>query len=434
MLSNIAQKISLRGINMIVLLITIFSLSANIQKGSFIRHYTPNAFQWLLVVSIVLTVVYLVKSHQVKEFFFSVPQKILIALGSFIALTLIGWGIAILYLDIPTTAHTILDFGTFSMSVVLFFLVSFYAKGNRTFMWRCLGALLIPNVHLLYYFFTHGLVGYWGVVNDFSLDLVLDPNILSKTLLVPALFFIGMALFSFQNKQWRMTGVYVVLGSTAVMMVLWTVSRGSLMSLVVGATATWFIFALRTCTWKKIVSSAIIIFGILLIGYSILPYDTKQAIILKSSNTFTIPPTSGGKIANITVEEIRKLPQTESRLLIWYFYPRYIWQHPFGVGPNASHNFGFTDKNGTPLYVGPDSTYLVIALWGGVLGLVICVYIVLVALFGLWKKWQKNADSMSFILLSILFTLSAALFFDGMMALYCFYIVLALSLQHNEQH
>lgn len=419
---------------MLVLFITIASISTNLQKGSFIRHFRPNIFQSLLVLTIALTVVYLVRSHQLKEFFLAVPKRILWALGIFIATVLVGWVIAVVSLGIPTTIHTILDFGTFTMSVALFFLVAFYCKHNRTYAMWCLGALLIPNVHLLYYFFTHGLVGYWGVVNDFSLDFVLDPNILSKTLLVPAIFCIGMSLFALKQKQWRMVAIYTVLASTAVMMVLWTVSRGSTISLIVGATFLWIMFSVKEFSWKKFFMSGVLILCILSVGHAMLPVDTREAIVLKSSNTFTLPPASGGKIANVTVEEIRKLPQTESRLLIWYFYPRYILRHPFGVGPNASHDFNFKDKNGTHIYVGPDSTYLVIALWGGILGLMVCLYLVLVVFDGLWKQWKKTSDTMTFVLGGILFTLSAALFFDGMMALYCFYIVLALSLQRHEQH
>jgi O-antigen ligase len=319
------------------------------------------------------------------------------------------------------------------MGIILFILVSFYIKGDQAYTKWCLYAILIPNFHLLYYFFTHGLVGYWGVPNDFSLDKVLDPNILSKTLLVPTMFFISMTLFSLKNKKWWVTSIYVACASVSAMMIFWTVSRGAALSLLLGALVTWLVFLFRGFTWKKFFVGGLLILLILLLGYAMIPHGSKQAISLKTSNTFTLPAASGGKVSNVTVAEIQKLPQTESRLLIWHFYPIYILQHPFGVGPNSSHDFNFHDKNGVHIYVGPDSTYLIACLWGGLLGLVVYLYIVWSGFVEGWKKWKKSFDPISLALLSIVFTLSVALFFDGMLSLYWLYVVLALSFQKNEQ-
>jgi hypothetical protein len=421
-------------INKIVLLATIASLSTNLEKGSFSRHFIPSLFQILLVLSILLTLIYVLKERRAKEFFNSVSKKIWIAIGSFYLLVFIGWGIAIFSLGIPTTLTTILDFGTFTMGIVLFFLVSFYSKNDPKYSKWFLYALLIPNLHLLYYYATHGLVGYWGVTNDFSLDKVLDPNILSKTLLVPSMFFMSMALCAWnKGKQWWVTCSYMLLASIAVMMVFWTVSRGAAVSLVVGTAFTWLVFSFRDFTFKKAFTGAVIVAVILFIGYSINPHDTKKAFSVKTNDTFTLPAATNGHVSDVTVAEIQKLPQTESRLVIWHLYPSYILHHPFGVGPNSSHDFDFHDKDGAHIYYGPDSTYLIVALWGGLLGLVVYFYIGWSSFVVLWKKWQDNSTVMTLALSSILFTLSVALFFDGIMSLYWFYIVLALSLQRNEQ-
>ncbi len=427
------MRISLKQINKVVLLATLVALATNLEKGSFIRHFVPSIFQTLLVASIVLTIVYVVTSHQIKDFFLAVPKKILIAIGCFFLTVFVGWGIAIFFLDIPTTVHTILDFGTFVMGITLFFLVSFYAKNDRAYGKWCLYAILIPNVYLVWYFLTHGFVGYWGVPNDFSLDLVLDPNILSKTLLVPAIFFISMSLFSVRNKKWWVTSIYVTLGAVSSMLIFWTISRGGVVSLLLGAVVTWLVFSFRAFTWKKLFMGGAIVLAILVLGYAAIPRGSKEAVSLKAENTFTLPPASEGKISNVTVEQIQKLPQTESRLLIWYFYPRYIAQHPFGVGPNASHDFNFQDKNGTHIYVGPDSTYLVVCLWGGILGLAIYLYIMRGAFVELWSTWKKTCDAYTLALLGTLFTLLVVLFFDGNMSLYWLYVVLALSFQKDEQ-
>ncbi len=433
MLSNFMQTITtpfrtFRGVNKMVLLATIAALATNIEKGSFTRTHMPSPFQWLLVASIVLTAIYVLKNRKIKDFFDSLPKKIWFAIGGFYLVTLIGWAIAIFSLGIPTMLHTVLDFGTFTMGVVLLVLVAFYTKDDKRYANWCLYASLIPNIYLVRYFLTHGMVGYWGVTNDFSLDKLLDPNILSKTLLVPAIFFICMALFAWKNKKWGMIIVHGALAAAFSMSIFWTVSRGGIVSLLLGAVVTWIVFSLRAFTLKKAVAGGIIVAAILSVGYMINPRGTHEAIALKASNTLTLPPTSEGKVSNVTVEEIRMLPQTELRLLIWYFYPRYILQHPFGVGPNAAQDFNFQDRNGTHIYVGPDSTYLVVALWGGFLGLAIYLYIMWSAFAALWKRWKKAADGTTLALLGILFTLLLVLFFDGNMSLYWLYIVLGLAL------
>lgn len=424
--------VSFKGINKLLLLITLASLSTNLEKGSFSRAFIPSIFQVLLVISIVATVIYILKEHALKDFLTAVPRKVWLAIGGFYVVTLIGWVIAIAFLAIPTTLTTILDFGTYTMGIVLFVLVSFYTKNDRAYARWCLYAILIPNLHLLYYFFTHGLVGYWGVPNDFSLDRVLDPNILSKTLLVPALFFISMALFALKDKKWMKVVLYGALASIATMMIWWTVSRGAILSLLAGAALTWLVLSVRIGSWRKGFMGGLLVLSILFLGLAINPSNTKQAILLKVSNTFTLPAASGGKVANVTVDEIQKLPQTESRLIIWHLYPRYILEHPFGVGPNSAHDFNFHDKDGVHIYYGPDSTYLVVALWGGILGLLLYLYILWSAFAELWKKWKRDSDVFTLVLMSILFTLSVVLFFDGILSLYWFYVVLALAVQKNE--
>jgi glycosyltransferase involved in cell wall biosynthesis/O-antigen ligase len=427
------QRLSFKGINKILLILTLISLSFNLEKGSFSKSFIPNSFQVLLLVTITLTVLYLLKNHKIKEFFLSIPSKVLFAIGFFYLATLFGWMIAIFFFNIPTTLHTVLDFGTFTMGMALFFLVSFYAKDDERYSKLCLYAILIPNFYLLYYFATHGFVGYWGVPTDFSLDNILDPNILSKTLLVPALFFIGSALYVLKDKRWKISLFYILAASIFSMLVFWTVSRGSSLSLILGAFFVWLIFLIGHFSWRKFFLGGVIVLFIILLGFGMLPNNTKHAIYVKSSNTLRLPDSSLGRISNVTLRDIKKLPETESRLLIWYFYPKYITQHPLGIGPNSSMKFEFLDNNGEKIYFGPDSTYLIICLWGGVVGAVSYLYILWSAFILLWKKWKDKKDKMSLVLIATLFSLSVSLFFDGNMSLYWFYVVLALSFLKNKK-
>ncbi|MEJ0001578.1 MAG: O-antigen ligase family protein [bacterium] len=425
-------RLSFLRINKVLLLVTLVCLIFNNQKGSFARHFTLSPFQVMFLVTAVATIIYVISNRHIRDFFCSVSRKIWTAIMLFYLSTLVGWAIAVLFMHMPVTLFTILDLGTFTMGIIIFLLVSFYAKNDETYARLCLYAILVPNAYLVYYFLTNGVVGCWGFSTECVLGSILNPNPLSKTLLVPALFFMSMSLFAVQGKKWKKAAIHVLLASLFAMVVFWSVSRGATISLLFGAMFAGMVFSFHKFTWRKLCMSGAVILVILLLAHFMLPRNTQQAIVTKFEHTGHLPPGSQGKVANVTADDVRRLPNTEARLLVWHFYPRYVVEHPFGIGPNGSHKFTFLDKQGNRIgAVGPDSTYLYAAIWGGFAGLASYLYIVGTAFVELRKKLKKNFDRTSFAVLSILFALSVVLFFDAMLSLYWYYVILALAIRQN---
>ncbi len=426
-------SLSFKDINKIVLVITIASLAY--KRGHFAGTYIPSPFQMLFVLLLVLTTIYILTNLSVKEFFRSFPRKILIAAGCLYASVLLGWAIGSTFLGIPTTVSTIQDFGTFTISLLIFLLVFFYTKDDQRYARWCVYALLIPNIYPFYFFITHGFVGYWGVLNDGSLSGIVDPNLYSKTLLLPALFFIGASLFAAKNKKWGITIGSAIIASLYSMLILWTASRGSAVSLIAGAALLWAVFSFRKFSWKKSLGTAVLIFMIFSLGYSLLPQGTQRELYIKLTHTGSLPRSADGTLAtivsnpNVTLEELGATPRTDVRIYEWSYFLKYGFFHPLGVGPSASSvNY---QKDGD-LQLRPGNTYIQVWLWGGVFALAGFVYIIRGAFAALWLRLRRNFEVMPLALLASLLALSIAIIFDASLYFYWYFIVLALALQSNS--
>ena len=418
-----------------ILLATLVALAY--KRGHFSGTLIPSPFQILFVVSIILTIIYVLKEYTIREFFRTLPRKITLAFGCLFFSVVLGWIIGTFFVGISSTHHTILDFGTFTMSIIIFFLVLFYTRDDKDYAIWCLYTLLIPNVYIFHYFFTHGFVGYWGVVNDNSLNGLIDPNLLSKTLLIPALFFMTTALFAYKDKKWWLTAVYSIIAALMSMLIFWTVSRGSLLSLIVGAAVLWLVFSAREFSWKKFFGAGIIISLIFLLGYAMIPHGSKQELHTKIANTGSLPRSSDGKIIDIvnaptiTIEELRETPRTDVRIFEWSYFLKYALRHPFGVGPSSS-SVDYQSTDGGLLQLRPGNTYIQVLLWGGLLGLVSFLYIIWSAFVRLWKKWKSIATAKVLALFVILVALSTAIIFDASLYFYWFFIILGLVFGRHE--
>lgn len=423
---------SLGEINKKVLFVMFASLAY--KRGHFSGTVIPGPFQILLVLSLLLTFIYVLGNHKIKDFFASIPKKIWLAITGLFSSVLIGWAVAVFYVGIPNTLHTVLDFGTFTMSLIILVLVLFYTKEDERCSKWCLYALFIPNFYILYYFLTHGLVGYWGVPNDNSLYGLVDPNVHSKALLIPALFFISLVLFALKNRKWWLVFGYVLLASIFVMLIFWTISRGSAVSLVFGAILIWGLFSAREFSWRRLLGGGMIIFTILFLGYAMVPVGAKQELQNKIANTGSLPTPSEIKITEIvraptiTMEEMRETPRSEVRVFEWLFFAKYALEYPFGIGPSSS---SFDYQGEGYLQLRPGNTYLQVWLWGGVLGILCFLYLLWQAFVSLWIKWSKSYEVPSLALFGILFALSISIVFDASLYFYWFFIILALALRER---
>lgn len=418
-------------------------LSLIFRKGNFYNSFIPKPFEVLFSVLIILTAVYLLTNKKAKDFLLSIPKNIWIAGLCLVGSIVVGWLAAIFIKGIPITLNNVLEFGTFAIGILSFIAVLFYTKNDAVSSKRYLYALLLPAGYVLFLFFP------WMNDNAFFdaagrfLGLTINPNIISKTLLIPALFFITYSLFDLKKKWLKVAAILVSAG--IVSLLFWISSRGALLSLVAGCVLLWIVFSLHSFSWKRAFYSGSLIVLIILIGFSITPNARKKVVVNRILNSDTTTPrpepltdeslttivqvSLENKTNPITAPEAgqeKKLPET--RLQIWSFYFNYVLRNPFGVGPNTHSIQADSLKANGILNSGPHNTYLQIWLWGGLLGLVSFLFILFSAFRNLKVKLQSDFNYTALALLSILFVLSVSIMFDDSLGFYWFFIILALSL------
>jgi len=377
-------------------------LSLIYRNGSF-THSFPNPFEIIFVLLCLFTFVYLIKNNKIKEFFLSIPRNILIAIGCLVFSILLGWIVAVFLKDIPFARNNVLEFGGFMIGLGIFFLILFYTKNDDKYFKKYLYALLLPTFYVFFILFPD-LTYYFNLQNDGTfLGLTYNPNIISKLLLIPAMFFITYSLFELKNK-WRKIG-YIIVSATIIALLFWTSARGALVSVTLASVLVWLIFSLHSFSWKKLFYSGLIVFVIFLTGFAITPYGSQY---------------------NVTKHIIINDFKNESRLQFWPLYFYETIRNPVGFGPNTHMNIPYKYGNHV---IGPHNTYINIWLWGGLLGLLSFLYILFSAFNNLKMKLKYNFSSTTLALIGILCALSFSVFFDDSLQFYWFWIILALSLR-----
>jgi O-antigen ligase len=440
-IKNLTQNLTLEQVNKNLMLLALLSLIYRI--GNFYNTYIPKPFEIILVLIIFLTLIDLVINKKFKEFFSSIGQKVWVALSCLVASVFIGWFVAVFVKNIPINLNVILEFGTFMISVVIFVLILFYAKDDQVYLRRYLYALLLPAVYTLFVLFVP-LARYFYLEADGSfLGLTMNPNIISKILLIPALFFITCSLFKSKNKWIRL--VYIVVSSALVALLFWVGSRGGLITLVFSLMFVWLVFSLHKFNWKKLFSSGVLILAIFILGFIVTPESGKQRVFLRvlypgsfdHSSYFTGIDKSTNEVVTKLINDKSSnhlfiYPERENRFKIWPFYLKYVLENPLGIGPNTHHSFGLRDSNGEYINSGPHNTFLQIWFWGGLLGILGFLYIFISACKNLLVNLRSNFNPMGLALLSILFALSLSMMFDDSLSFFWFFIILALALRYEH--
>ena|SRR3989344_4729310 len=442
-MKNIIKKIknlTLEQINKNLVFIALLALIYRL--GNFYNTFIPKPFEIIVLLIVLLVMVDIWKNNKIKEFFFSVPKDIRIALICLISSVLLGWGVSILK-GIPYTLNALLEFGTFIFSLSIFLLILIYTRNDKNFVKKYFFALLLPAVYGIFIFFPQATYYLQLGSNGTFLGFTMNPNIISKVLLIPAFFFIAYSLFRSENKWLRMG--YVVISAFLVSLLFWTASRGGLISLTFALIFVWLIFSLHNFNWKKLFYSGIIIFLIFLIGFIITPQTGKQRVFLKALYPSISDEASYKTVKNKSVTEIAIkfvdntsnkhvfiYPAREDRFQIWPFYLKYILKNPFGIGPNTHLSFYLTGYNGQYLNSGPHNTFLQIWLWGGLLGILSFLYIYISAFKNLITQLKSDFSPMALALLSILFAVSISIMFDDSLSFFWFFIILALALRYEN--
>lgn len=408
---NKIKNLTLLEFNKSLLFLALISLIY--RNGSF-THSFPNPFEIIFVLLCLFTFIYLIKNNKIREFFLSIPKNILIAVCCLVSSVLLGWIVAVFLKDLPFTRNNVLEFGGFMIGLGSFFLILFYTQDDEKYFRKYLYALLLPAFYIIFILFSK-LAYYFHLQNDGTfLGLTSNPNIISKTLLIPAMFFIVYALFESKSK-WRKIG-YFIISSAIIALLFWISARAVLFSVTIGSILVWLIFSLHNFNWKKLFYSGLIVFAIFLTGFFITPNNNQYNII----NTLVIQKNDQIVINNFS---------NETRLQFWPLYLYETIKNPLGFGPNTHMNIPYKYGNHV---IGPHNTYIAILLWGGLLGLLSFLYILYLAFFNLKVKLKSNFNSTTVALIGILCALSVSIFFNDSLQFYWFWIILALSLRASR--
>lgn len=432
---NKIKNISLEQVNKNLIFVAILSLL--FRTGSFTMSYIPQPFVLIVVLIVILTIIDIIKNNKIKEFLFSIPKNIRIALFCLVFSILIGWTLSILR-GTPTTFNMILEFGSFVFSLSIFLLILFYTRNEEIYAKKLLYALLLPIFYIIFILFP-GVAQHFNIASESAfLGFTYNPNIISKILLIPIIFFITNSLFESKNKLLKVG--YIIISAALVALLVWTAARAALIALVMGVLLIWSIYSLHDFNWGKMMYNGIIIFTIIILGFAMTPNGGKQVItnkVLNPSNSNFVyfnlnDKTSQGIINKFETDKIINHTviinvSKEPRFKNWPLYLSKIISNPFGYGPNTHMNIANIGEQ--VIGLGPHNTYLEIWLWGGILGLLSFIYILFSAFVSLKNKIQSNFEPIGVVLLGILFALSIAIFFNDSIQFYELWIILALSLR-----
>ncbi|MFZ2150100.1 MAG: O-antigen ligase family protein [Minisyncoccia bacterium] len=438
---NKIKSLTLEQINKNLVFLAIIALIY--RKGNFYNTFVPKPFEIILVLIIILTFVHLLINKKFKAFFSSIDKKIWIALSCLLVSVFVGWAVAVFFKNVPINFNVILEFGNFVISLVIFVLVLFYTKNDKIFAQKYLYALLLPAVYTIFVLFTEG-ANYFNLENNGTfLGLTINPNIISKILLIPALFFITHSLFKLQNR-WLRIG-YIAISCAMVALLFWVASRGGLVSLAISMMFVWLVFSLHHFNWKKLFYSGGLLFIIFLIGFLITPQTGKQRVILRALYPSGSDYSSYVEVINKPVDDIVSKFITdksdkhvfiyangENRFKIWPFYLKYILMNPLGIGPNTHLSFSLKDNVGEYINSGPHNTFLQIWLWGGLLGILSFLYIFINAFKNLRLQLKSEFNPTALALLGVLFAVSISVMFDDSLSFFWFFIILALTLRYEN--
>ena len=301
----------------------------------------------------------------------------------------------------------------------------------------------MPAVYAIFVFFPQATY-YLQLGNDGTfLGLTMNPNIISKILLIPAFFFISYSLFKSEQK-WLRIG-YIVVSFSLVSLLFWAASRGGLISLLLASIFIWLVFSFHNFSWKKLFYSGLLTFIILVAGFALTPDTGKHRVILRAlypsgSDNSSYALTKDKPVSEIIAKFFNDKADSpvliyfgrETRLLIWPFYLKQVLINPLGIGPNTHFSFNLLDYSGEYINSGPHNTFLQIWLWGGLLGILSFLYIFISAFKNLFIKLKSDFNPFALALLGALFAVSISVMFDDSLGFFWFFIILALAIRHEN--
>lgn len=455
------MKLSLEKINKNLLLIALVAMLFRI--GNFATTYIPKPFELFVILLVLLTAIDALKNNKIKEFFLSIPKNIRIALFFMASSTLLGWIISVAR-GIPSTFNMILEFGSFCFSLSIFLLILLYTRNDTHYINKYFYALLAPLIYIIYVAFPDMAYQFNSAIGGHFIGFTTNPNIVSKIMLIPIIFFSAKSLFELNNK---LKLIFALIASSMVALLFWTASRGAIFSMILGIIFVWLILSCYNFSWKKLFLNGVVIFSILAMGFIFTPHDGKRIISsrilnleydkivhfktenlaeevknikeIKKAEIKSIKKTEkAGSIEKIerintkitsSFKDFRERLFRETRFRIWSFYLNKIIRNPLGFGPNTHMESYILLEDGRYDNTGPHNTYFQIWLWGGLLGLFSFIYVLFSAFNNLKIKLQTNFNLETLAIMAALFALSIAIMFDDSLSLYHFWVLMALALR-----
>lgn len=433
-----------------ILLIGVISLIYRL--GNFYNTFIPKPFEIILAVTSLLTITFIVWENKIRDFFLIIPKNIWWAIFLMYISIIFGWVISF-FNGFPLTLNSILEFGTFSVSWVSFILVIFYTNNDNGWSKKYFYALLLPSVYVITLLFAgtkdHLLFDSVGKL----IGLTTNPNIISKTLLIPGLFFVTLTFF--EKIYWRRI-FYFLISSALLALLFWISSRGALLSFFLGVMLVYIIFIFHNFQWKKFFISSLILTSIFYLGFFMTPGERKVVVL---ERIFTSDTKSAPLVVIVKTEESKEglesdfegfnststfltgqsiknnkigIIPTETRLMIWPFFIKYMVSNPLGVGPNTHIPSNIIGADGYVVSSGPHNTFLQICLWGGLAALFALIYIIFIAYQKLLNKLKFDFSPINLAMIGILSSLTFAIMFDDSLSFFWYWIILALSLRDQS--
>lgn len=432
------QRWTLEKINKWIFLVALFSLL--IRTESFSTTHLLNPFEILFIISSILFVVDIVFQRKIRVFVQSIKKPVWIALIVLFSSVAVGSILGGVVSHIPFSQNMLMEFGTFMIAVATFCQLAYYTASDPAFGVRALYALLSPAVFIIFVLVPH-LAYSTHLITPGNVALqgfTLNTNIFSKTLLIPALFFMSYALGEVKSVWIKFS--WAVLAALTITLQLWSIERGGMLALAVGIAFVWAWYTFSQFNWKKLLRNTILILLIVCAGFLMAPLSVKKIALNRILNfeknqlpAEILDQESVGGIFLKSVTNPTPAPTVlgvqapDSRLAIWPYYLRYIIRHPLGIGPNTHVAAHIQYQNRTFINSGPHNSYLELLLWGGIGALGSVVYLLWYSVRNLFRK-GKELTPYVVALGGILVALSVAILFNDSIQSYWLWSILALAI------
>ncbi|MFZ4499972.1 MAG: O-antigen ligase family protein [Minisyncoccia bacterium] len=441
------MKFSLERINKNILLIGLMLLL--FRNSSFAQTGIPQPFEIIFIIVSLLTLVDLIVNNKWKEFFTSISKKLWIAIYILLGSILGGWLIAVFVRNIPTTTNTVHEFGAFLAAATSGILILYYSRNDHLYIKKCVYALSVPGIYILAVLVPEAAYSLHLAQDGAFHGFTNNVHIASKTLLIPLFLCIAYSLIS-SDKYWRR--VLCIIGAILLTaLIFWTVQRAALLAVIVGAFIVWVAVAYRDRNWKKTILNAVLLILILMLGFFSVPHEGKKAAtnrvlnfdgdqmpqvelkdkslieVIKNSIQKKKDTTPATTIASLSDE--KKSP--EPRFQIWGHYLPIVFNNPLGLGPNTHMDAVVVFAKGIFINPGPHNTYLTMWLWGGIIGLLSFLYLVINGFKYIYASIKKEILPVHLVILGSLVAFCITMFFNDGLQLYWFWILLALALRYE---